>query len=116
VGPTYVTGLVTAPVGADLTAPGAWTKLNYPVLKTDVAIGEWGPGHNIFTHDEDGNLLLVYHAKSGPRTPDRHTGLRRVHWAADGMPILDMALDEEVAPALRRVAVTVRVVAGDPGR
>lgn len=109
VGPTYVTGLATAPVGADLTDPAAWSKLSYPVLKTDRSIGQWGPGHNSFVRDEDGNLVLVYHAKTDPRSPERHTGLRRVHWASDGMPILDMTPEEEVAPELRRVRITVTV-------
>lgn len=109
VGPTYVTGLVFARDDADLLDPQSWTKLNYPVLKTDVEIGQWGPGHNSFTHDEDGNLLVVYHAKDTPTTRERHTGIRRVHWASDGMPILDMKPDEEVAPGLRRVSVQVTV-------
>ena len=28
--------------------------------------------------------------------------MRRVHWAADGMPVLDMQADEELDPAYRR--------------
>jgi GH43 family beta-xylosidase len=112
VGPTYVTGLVTAPADADLLDPSAWSKLGYPVLKTDTELGQWGPGHNTFTTDEDGTLLLVYHAKTSTDSPERHTGLRRVHWAADGMPILDMAPDEAVAPGLRQIEA--RVVVQEP--
>ncbi|MGI5158840.1 family 43 glycosylhydrolase [Microbispora sp. CA-102843] len=109
VGPTYVVGLLTAKVGADLTRADSWSKLNYPVLKTDTTINVWGPGHNSFSYDEDGNLLIVFHAKLGSGG-SRDVAVRRVHWAADGMPILDMTKDEEVAPARRDVKVAVTVL------
>ncbi|MFF5085048.1 family 43 glycosylhydrolase [Actinoplanes sp. NPDC000266] len=108
VGPTYVTGLVSATAGADLTDPKAWTKYNYPVLKTDTALNMWGPGHNSFSADEDGVPLVVFHAKLGIGG-SRDVAVRRVHFAADGLPVLDMAKDEEVAPANRSVTATVTV-------
>ncbi|NUT53844.1 MAG: family 43 glycosylhydrolase [Saccharothrix sp.] len=114
VGPTYVTGAAHARVGADLTDPAAWTKLNHPVLKTDTTIDMWGPGHNSFSTDEDGNLLIVFHAKLGAGGT-RDVAVRRVHWAADGLPVLDLTRDEEVAPGLREVTATVTVT-GTPLR
>ncbi|WP_105565909.1 family 43 glycosylhydrolase [Microbacterium halophytorum] len=114
VGDTYTTGLATAPagIGADLSDPETWAKLNYPLQKSGKFNGEWqlGTGHGMWSHDEDGNLLCVFHARTD------HLGLtgrdmfvRRVHFAADGMPVLDQEADDEVAPGNRVVRVRVRV-------
>lgn len=104
---TYVMGLMTAPAGADLADPSVWTKHVYPILKSDTATQQLGPGHSAFAVDEDGNDILVYHARNNGGSRD--AAVRRIHWAADGMPILDMTADEEVAPANRAVRTTVTV-------
>lgn len=105
---TYAVGLLTASSEVDLTEQSNWTKGNTPILKSDPAIAQLGPGHNSFTTDEDGNLVLVYHAKS-TNTSLRDTYLRRVHWAEGGRPVLDMSTSEEVAPAKAAVSITVTV-------
>lgn len=115
VGPTYAAGVLHASFGADLTDPSAWTRTMPAALASDPAIGQWGPGHNTFVTDDDGQTLLVYHAKVSPTEPERHTGVRPVHWAADGRPVLDMAPDEEVAPSCRRVRLHVVVRDAEPG-
>ncbi|MEE6295385.1 LamG-like jellyroll fold domain-containing protein [Georgenia wangjunii] len=114
VGDTYATGLVTATAGegVDLTDPAAWTKLNYPVQKSEIINGEWqlGPGHGMWSYDEDDNLIYVFHARTSNRgLTGRDTFVRRVHWAADGMPVFSMSIDDEVAPQNRTVRVTVTV-------
>ncbi|MFC4555779.1 family 43 glycosylhydrolase [Georgenia faecalis] len=119
VGDTYTTGLITAPAGegADLTDPATWDKLNYPVQKSGMFNGEWqlGTGHGMWSYDEDGNLLYVFHARTDhDGLSGRDMFVRRVHWAADGMPVFDMEADEEIAPGNRTVTVTVTVV-GDEG-
>ncbi|MCH6231174.1 family 43 glycosylhydrolase [Microbacterium sp. CFH 31415] len=118
VGDTYTTGLATATAGdgVDLTDPAAWSKLNYPIQKSGVFNGQWqlGTGHGMWSFDEDDNLLYVFHARtSNNGLTGRDTFVRRVHFAADGLPIFDMEADEEVAPDNRTVSVTVTVV-GDP--
>jgi hypothetical protein len=118
VGDSYTTGLTTATAGAgiDLTNPAAWTKLNYPIQKSGIFNGEWqlGTGHGMWSHDEDGNLLYVFHARTDNNgKTGRDTFVRRVHWAADGLPVFDMESEEEVAPGNRTVTATVTVV-GDP--
>ena len=40
--------------------------------------------------------------------------VRRVHWASDGMPVLDMETDEELLPVLRNVSVTVTISEPSP--
>ncbi|TQJ30847.1 family 43 glycosylhydrolase [Microbacterium sp. SLBN-146] len=114
VGDTYTTGLATAIAGegVDLTSPAAWTKLNYPIQKSGVFNGAWqlGTGHGMWSHDEDDNLLYVFHARTDNRgLSGRDMFVRRVHWASDGLPIFDMESDEEVAPENREVSVTVTV-------
>lgn len=118
VGDTYTTGLATATAGegVDLTSPAAWTKLNYPIQKSGLFNGQWqlGTGHGMWSFDEDDNLLYVFHARTDNNgKTGRDTFVRRVHFAADGLPIFDMESDEEVAPGNRQVSVTV-TVAGDP--
>src|SRR5699024_8955484 len=98
--------------GADLTDPEVWSKLNYPIQHSGMYNGRWqlGTGHGMWSQDEDGNLLYVFHARTDHNgLSGRDTFVRRVHFAADGLPILDMELDEEVAPELRDVTVQVEV-------
>ena len=63
-GPEYCIGLLTADEDADLMNPESWTKTAYPVLTSADVPGEYGPGHNSFTVDENGNAVFVYHARS----------------------------------------------------
>jgi hypothetical protein len=117
VGDSYTTGLITAEAGqnVDLTSPAAWTKLNYPIQKSGMFNGAWqlGTGHGMWSMDEDDNILYVFHARTSNRgLTGRDMFVRRVHFAADGMPIFDMESDEEVAPENRLVTATVTVVGG----
>lgn len=114
VGDTYTTGLATAPAGtgADLTDPATWTRLGHPIQKSGPFNGEMqlGTGHGMWSEDEHGNLLYVFHARTDHKgLTGRDTFVRRVHWAADGLPVLDMETEEELLPELRDVEVTVRV-------
>jgi GH43 family beta-xylosidase len=116
VGDTYTTGLATATAGkgVDLTNPAAWTRLNYPIQKSGPYNGEiqLGTGHGMWSEDEDGNLLYVFHARTAHKgLTGRDMFVRRVHWASDGMPVLDMETDAELLPELRHVSVTVTISA-----
>lgn len=114
VGIDYTTGLISAPAGrrADLTDPGVWTKLDYPLQKSGIYNGEWqlGTGHGMWSHDEDGNLIYVFHNAeyAEGRYGGRDAQVRRVHWASDGMPILDMQADEELDPSY--ACITMEIV------
>lgn len=113
VGIDYTTGLVTAPAGAgaDLLDPATWSKLDYPLQKSGIYNGAWqlGTGHGMWSHDEDGNLLYVFHAAeyNDGTYGGRDAQVRRVHWAADGMPVLDMQTDEELNPMYHKVLLHV---------
>lgn len=105
---TYAVGLMQAPVGADLLDLASWTEWNAPVVKSDPSRGEYGPGHSGFFEDEFGDLFFVYHAKSSTGGT-RDAGIRKVFWASDGQPILDMTDDERIKPEYRTVSITVAV-------
>lgn len=113
VGIDYTTGLVEAPAGAnaDLTDPAAWTKLDYPLQKSGVYNGRWqlGTGHGMWSHDEDGNLIYVFHNAEYDNGcyGGRDAQVRRVHWSAEGMPILDMQSDEELDPSYADITMEI---------
>ena len=90
----YAMGLLTASEGANLLNPASWVKNSQPVLRSNDATSQYGPGHNSWTTSEDGQSdILVYHARpykniSGDPLydPNRHTRLQKVYWNADGTP------------------------------
>lgn len=130
-GSEYAIGMCSAKNGADLLDDKNWTKSPYPVLTSRDVNGEEGPGHNSFTVDKDGNNIFVYHArptshnytmcginKSGVdplNDPCRHARLKRVHWAADGTPILRMTYENELLEEYETITLNVTVVANSSG-
>ena len=94
-GAAYCMGMLTADEDADLLDPRSWTKDRYPVLKTDAGKGIYGPGHNSFTTDEEGNPVMVYHARTEEKiegnplyNPNRHAMLMKVRWDEEtGRPV-----------------------------
>ncbi|MDE7271601.1 MAG: family 43 glycosylhydrolase [Lachnospiraceae bacterium] len=92
-GASYCMGMLTADSGADLLDPLSWKKERYPVLVSDPSIEIYGPGHNSFTVDGEGNDILVYHARKESviegdplYNPNRHTMLMKIEWK-NGRPI-----------------------------
>jgi GH43 family beta-xylosidase len=94
----YAMGLLWADENADPLDPAAWTKLRQPVLQTCYEGKVYGPGHNSFTYGEDGEVQLVYHARTYTEiigdplwNPDRHTYVKPLRWDAQGMPLFGKA-------------------------
>ena len=90
----YAMGLLTLKAGSDPLAPGAWQKSPVPVMTTEEQNGLYGPGHNSFTTDAEGNDILVFHARPYPgfkgdalSDPNRHCFLRKIHYTPDGIPV-----------------------------
>lgn len=129
-GSEYAIGMMNAKAGTDLLDIKNWTKSPYPLLTSRDVDGEEGPGHNSFTVDQDGNAIFVYHARptshnykhcgwNGTESthyndeplndPCRHARLKRVHWAADGTPILKMTYEDELLEANQNVTVKVTI-------
>lgn len=109
----YCLGLMHAKVGDNLLDPASWDILPYPILTKESVPGEFGPGHNSFIKDpKTGDDLLIYHAV--PHAPDgktlgRRMGIRRVHWAKNGYPYLEMTEERDVLPEYRSVKLKITV-------
>lgn len=102
-GPEYCIGLMYADENADLLDINSWTKLDKPLLTSDDLEGEYGPGHNSFVKDENGDWVFVYHSRdevcfSGKcgysdgdslYDPCRSARKRKVIWDKDGLPVLN---------------------------
>ncbi len=129
-GSEYAIGMMNAKAGSDLLDIKNWTKSPYPLLTSRDVDGEEGPGHNSFTVDQDGNAIFVYHArptshnykhcgwngtesthynKEPLNDPCRHARLKRVHWAADGTPILKMTYEDELKDEYKTVSLKVNI-------
>ncbi|MGN0485722.1 MAG: family 43 glycosylhydrolase [Acutalibacteraceae bacterium] len=101
-GAEYCIGRLSADADADLMNPESWHKEKEPVLSTSDLEGEAGPGHNSFVTDENGDLLLIYHARPASHLqgqcgtyckeslydPCRHTRIKKVSFDENDVPIL----------------------------
>ena len=108
-GPEYCLGMLYADINADLMDLSSWTKLDKPLLTSDDLTGEYGPGHNSFTKDAEGNDIFVYHSRDQVcfegkcnwaggdplYDPCRSARVRKVIWTKDGFPILNGVEQEE---------------------
>ncbi len=102
-GPEYCVGLMYADENADLLDINSWTKLSEPVLTSEDLKGEYGPGHNSFVKDENGDWVIVYHSRTQKcfdgacgyshqdplYDPCRSAHIRKVFWNKQGMPVLN---------------------------
>ncbi len=103
---TYALGLLTADSADDLLLLRSWHKSITPVLTFYSVAEEYGPGHNSFFVNEDGDLMIAYHAETGLNETLRCDGIRRVHFRADGTPYFGMSASED----LTRVPVSATVI------
>lgn len=92
----YCIGMLTADEDSDLLDPLSWKKERYPVLQTNEKLGIYGPGHNSFSKDEQGNDIMVYHARTEKEivgdplyNPNRHAMLMPIRWDERDRPIFD---------------------------
>ena len=102
-GPEYCIGLMYADEKADLLDINNWTKLSKPLLTSEDLTGEYGPGHNSFVKDENGEWVFIYHSRDekcykgecgyGDQDPlydpCRSARKRNVLWDENGFPILN---------------------------
>ena len=105
---SYAIGLLSIPLDGDLLNPKQWTKSCTPKLSWRSLNGEYGPGHNSFFVDDNGDVMIVYHAQEKPGSL-RCSGIRRVHFNAEGEPVLNMSvqrdLNDEIADVVMEVVV-----------
>lgn len=102
-GPEYCIGLMYAYEKADLLNINNWTKLPEPLLTSEDLDGEYGPGHNSFVKNENGEWVFVYHSRDEKcfkgecgfskgdslYDPCRSARIRKVKWDEAGLPLLN---------------------------
>lgn len=104
---TYAVGLLTAEEDADLLCVKNWKKAETPVLSFYSVEGEYGPGHHSFYTDEQGELMIAYHAEDALDHVIRCDGIRRVHFDIEGRPRFDMSICQSLDPGLSKVKIQV---------
>lgn len=89
----YCMGLLSIGIEQDLLDAANWRKSARPVFTSNWDNHQYGPGHNCFTQDENGEDVLVYHARNYTEIegdplwdPNRHTRLKSFVWRDDGTP------------------------------
>lgn len=80
---TYTVGLLTADITADLLNLENWTKSPMPVLSFASIPGEYGPGHNSFFRDDDGQLWIAYHTVQGYNQHERCVTMHKVSFVGN---------------------------------
>ena len=103
---TYALGLLSAHTENNLLDIRSWTKSITPVLTFYSVEGEYGPGHNSFFVNEEGELMIAYHAETGLKETLRCDGIRRVHFRKDRTPYFGMSSGDD----LIRETVSMTVV------
>ena len=108
-GQTYVVGILTADAEDDLCDVSNWKIPDAPALASNSVPGEYGCGHNAFFVDEYGDTYITYHGVTAPGSRAIGPGIRRVHFAADGTPVLDMSNEQDLPQGKEDVRLTVNV-------
>lgn len=92
----YCVGMLSIDEDGDVLDPRQWKKERIPVLATDEKLGIYGPGHNCFTTDENGKIIMIFHARNVDKiegnplyNPNRHAMMLEVMWDEDKNPIFE---------------------------
>lgn len=92
-GVAYCIGMLSADENDDLLDPKSWEKRRMPVLKTSEELKIYGPGHNSFTVNDEGEPVMIYHARTEAEivgnplyNPNRHAMVMKVKWNESGEP------------------------------
>lgn len=96
-GACYAMGMLTCNEGDDVLDVENWSKERKPVLKTDAEKKVFGPGHNSFVKDRNGEDICVFHARDFEKIVgnplddiNRHALLLKVVYDDSGKPIFDL--------------------------
>ena len=106
-GYSYAVGYMTASVENDLLQLESWTKEPAPLLCSTYIDGIDGPGHNSFFVDEEGKLIIAYHAQETDKYFKRCSTMHRVHIGRTGFPFLNMSAKRDLAEHLKCVELEV---------
>ena len=87
---TYAVGYLVAEQNDDLLDVNNWYKEPAAMLHRGSIEGIEGPGHNSFFRDENGDLMIAYHAQERDKYNMRCTTFHRVYINEQGMPLLHL--------------------------
>lgn len=110
---TYALGLLTADTRTDLLDVENWQKSIAPALTYYSVPGQYGPGHNSFYRNDDGELMIAFHGETGIHEHLRCDGIRRVHFRKDGRPDFELSWEQELRQVYRTVCLQVQVKEAD---
>lgn len=82
----YTIGMLTAEDGADLCDVSVWKKAQTPILSFKSVPGEYGPGHNSFFCDRDGDWWIAYHGVTSFEERVIADGIRKIRYDGEGRP------------------------------
>lgn len=109
-GYTYAVCLLSISRGGDFLNPNAWTKASTPVLSYYSIDGIYGPGHNSFFRDYDGNTYIAYHAEEQiVKQGERCSAIHRVHFNKNNKPIFNMSANRDLNDSLTSVTMNITI-------
>jgi GH43 family beta-xylosidase len=109
-GYTYAVGLLSIPRGSDFLNINAWVKGSTPVLSYYSIDGIYGPGHNSFFRDYDGNIMIMYHGEEKIASFDtRCSAMHRVHFNKNGVPVFNLSKERDLNAKLSDLTIKVVV-------
>lgn len=82
----YTIGMLTARDGDDLCDISVWEKAKTPVLSFASVKGEYGPGHNSFFCDRDGEWWIAYHGVTSFEERIISDGIRKIRYDTNNRP------------------------------
>ena len=82
----YTVGMFTAKDGADLCNLSVWEKEKTPILSFKSVPGEYGPGHNSFFRDRDGEWWIAYHGVTSFKERIISDGIRKIRYDINDCP------------------------------
>lgn len=109
-GYTYALGLLSIPRGSDFLDVNKWVKASTPVLSYYFTDGVYGPGHNSFFKDYNGNTMIMYHGEEEiVKFGIRCSAMHRVHFDKKGIPVFNMSKERDLNPKLCNFTIKVVV-------
>lgn len=82
----YTIGMLTAKDGDDLCDLTVWEKAKTPILSFSSVEGEYGPGHNSFFCDRDGEWWIAYHGVTSFEERIISDGIRKIRYDREDRP------------------------------
>lgn len=111
-GYTYALGLLSIPRGSNYLDINSWKKASTPVLSYYSIEGIYGPGHNSFFKDYDGEVMIMYHGEVKIAPSDtRCSAMHRVHFGKNNVPVFNMSGERDLNPDLAEQELKVNIIA-----